>query len=67
MKGSLLYGELLPRGANKALSSQHLNAATARTLFDMGMGTGKIVIQAFLQFRNLELVYGVELSAGRYK
>jgi hypothetical protein len=31
------------------------------------MGTGKIIIQAFLQFRNLKYVYGVELSVGRYK
>lgn len=30
------------------------------------MGIGKIVIQAFLQFRNLDFVYGVELSIGRY-
>jgi hypothetical protein len=107
-KGSLLYGELLPRGANKvryfssgccfsllkallhyddffvasiffffhlgctctslqALGSKHLNARTATTLFDMGMGTGKIPIQAFIQYRNLKYVYGVELSQGRYK
>mgnify|MGYP003385182685 CR=1 FL=1 len=32
----------------------------------MGMGTGKVAIQAFLQFRNLEYVYGVEISVGRY-
>lgn len=61
-----MYGELLPRGVNKALGSKHLNAASARTLFDLGMGIGKVVIQAFLQYRNLEFVYGVELSAGRY-
>ena len=66
VKGSLLYGELLPRGVNKALGSNHLNAASCKTLFDMGMGIGKVVIQAFLQFRNLEFVYGVELSTGRY-
>ena len=66
VKGSLLYGELLPRGVNKALGTKHLHAASCKTLFDMGMGIGKVVIQAFLQFRNLEFVYGVELSAGRY-
>ena len=32
----------------------------------MGMGTGKVAIQAFLQFRNLLYVYGIELSVGRY-
>jgi hypothetical protein len=31
------------------------------------MGTGKIAIQAFLQFRNLQYVYGIELSGGRYR
>lgn len=36
IKGSLLYGELLPRGLNKALGAKHLNAATARSLFDLG-------------------------------
>lgn len=31
------------------------------------MGTGKILIQAFLQFKNLRYIYGVELSEGRYR
>lgn len=66
LKGSLLYGELLPRGANKAFDPQHLNAKNAKVLFDLGSGTGKIAIQAFLQFRNLEYVFGIELSNGRY-
>lgn len=66
-RGSLLYGELLPRGANKAFGVNHLDCSSARVLFDLGMGTGKIAIQAFLQFRNLEYVYGVELSEGRYQ
>jgi len=65
-KGSLLYGELLPRGANRAFGPQRLNVASASVLFDLGMGTGKICCQAFLQFRNLQYVYGVELSQGRY-
>ena len=65
-RGSLLYGELLPRGVNKALASKRLRAETASVLFDLGMGTGKVAIQAFLQYNNLEYVYGVELSQGRY-
>jgi hypothetical protein len=65
-KGSLLYGELLPRGANKAFGQGRLGCHDAAVLFDLGMGTGKIAIQAFLQFRNLQYVYGVELSVGRY-
>lgn len=66
-KCSLLYGELLPRGANKAMEFDRLNVGNAKTLFDLGMGTGKILIQAFLQFRNLRYVYGVELAEGRYR
>ena len=42
-------------------------ARDASTLFDLGMGTGKVAIQAFVQYRNLSYVYGVELSAGRYR
>mmetsp|Transcript_31399 Transcript_31399/g.69937 ORF Transcript_31399/g.69937 Transcript_31399/m.69937 type:complete len:955 (+) Transcript_31399:90-2954(+) len=67
VKGSLLYGELLPRGANKALSPDRLDGASASVLFDLGMGTGKILVQAFLQFKNLRYIFGIELSAGRYK
>jgi len=66
MKGSLLYGELLSRGVNKALDSQHLDAASHTVLYELGMGTGKVLIQAFLQFRNLKYLFGIELSAGRY-
>ncbi len=65
-KGSLLYGELLPRGANKSFGRTRLDVSSAKTLYDLGMGTGKIPMQAFLQFSNLEYVYGVELSQGRY-
>lgn len=39
----------------------------ARTLFDLGMGTGKIAVQAFLQYKNLHYVFGIELSNGRYR
>jgi hypothetical protein len=31
------------------------------------MGTGKILIQAFLQHKNLTYVHGVELSEARYR
>lgn len=67
VKSSLLYGELLPRGVNKALGGSRLAASSVSVLFDLGMGTGKVLIQAFLQFKNLRYVYGVELSTGRYK
>jgi precorrin-6B methylase 2 len=49
------------------LGVKRLEAHRGVSLFDLGMGTGKIVIQAFLQYRNLRYCYGVELSQGRYK
>ena len=69
IKASLLYGELLPRGVNRALDSKHLDACrpNQHTLLDLGMGTGKVVIQVFLQCPNLSFVYGVELSLARYR
>jgi hypothetical protein len=68
-RGSLLYGELLPRGVNRALDSKHLNALKQgqQSLLDLGMGTGKVVLQVFLQCPNLNFVYGVELSSARFR
>ena len=60
-RSSLLYGELLPRGVNRSLGPQALNAIDAEVLFDLGMGTGKVAIQAFLQYSNLSRVHGVEI------
>ena len=63
---SLLYGEVLPRGVHKMLDEDHLNAAGAKVLYDCGMGTGKLALQAWLQFRNLEKVVGIELAISRF-
>lgn len=65
-RGSLLYGELLPRGVHKALDSRHLDAGRATSVYDLGAGTGKVALQAFLQFPNLTKVHGVELSLARF-
>lgn len=48
------------------MGPKHLNAAKASTVFDLGMGTGKVAMQVFLQFPNLTRVYGVELSRARF-
>lgn len=42
---SLLYGEVLPAGVAHMLDSDHLCAATAAVLYDLGMGTGKLALQ----------------------
>lgn len=64
--GSLLYGEVLPAGVCKLLDEKHLNASSARSLVDLGMGTGKLALQAFLTYENLTSVVGVELCHSRY-
>lgn len=64
--GSLLYGEVLPSGVCKLLDDEHLSASTATSLYDLGMGTGKMALQAFLMYDNLKTVVGVELSPSRY-
>uniref|UniRef100_A0A7S1CCX5 DOT1 domain-containing protein n=1 Tax=Bicosoecida sp. CB-2014 TaxID=1486930 RepID=A0A7S1CCX5_9STRA len=64
---SLLYGEILAVGITKLLDTEHLHAARAQVLFDLGMGVGKLVMQAFLQYPNLKLIRGVELAYSRFK
>lgn len=63
---SLLYGEVLPAGVAKLLDFQHLDAQNASVLMDLGSGTGKLALQAFISFPNLKDVYGVELCQPRY-
>lgn len=64
---SLLYGELLPRGLNKAMQKNRLYFSQSSVVFELGMGTGKIAIQSFLQYLNLKYVFGIELSKNRYE
>lgn len=49
-QSSLLYGELLPRGINKALGDMRLRGSEAEVVFELGMGIGKVAMQVFLQF-----------------
>uniref|UniRef100_A0A7S1U7X2 DOT1 domain-containing protein n=1 Tax=Phaeomonas parva TaxID=124430 RepID=A0A7S1U7X2_9STRA len=62
----LLYGEMLPRGVNRACGRDRLNLETTSTFYDLGMGLGKVCLQVFIQHPHLKLVYGVELSRARY-
>lgn len=52
-------------GVTKLLDAQHLHAAKAQVLYDLGMGTGKLCMQAFLQHESLRLVFGIELAHSR--
>lgn len=64
---SLLYGEVLPEGVLKLMDEHHLRAGSASTLIDMGMGTGKLLLQTFLCYPNLSRVSGVELARSRFE
>jgi len=44
----------------------NLGAIKKRRFHDLGMGTGKMLVQTFLSFPNLDTCVGVELSKGRY-
>jgi hypothetical protein len=61
-----LYGELLPDGVTKALGAEYLAAGSADTALELGMGTGKVALQAFLEFDNLTQIMGIELTRSRY-
>jgi hypothetical protein len=64
----LTYGEMLPQGVSKALGPERLVPSTqARILLDLGMGTGKFAMQAFLEASCLEHVMGVELTNARFR
>jgi len=48
-----------------ALSPAHLDASTATSFYDLGMGLGKFALLAFLSYPNLKKVVGVELAESR--
>ena len=64
-KSDLLYGEVLPEGVSRMFDSEHLDLMTARTVYDLGSGLGKLAMQAFLQYPHLDWVCGVELARSR--
>lgn len=66
---SLLYGELLPDGVSKALSPGRLGEAARynSTVLELGMGSGKVAIQMFLQCQGIRQILGVELVRSRFQ
>ena len=61
---SLLFGEVKPAGVRTLLNAQNLDAARAKHLIDLGCGFGRLCLQAWLEFPNLN-VTGVEYSSSR--
>jgi hypothetical protein len=68
--GLLTYGELLPDGVRKLFDAEHLDVGNTTTLLDLGMGTGKVLMQAFLaaprDTPHVRTLVGVELAKSRY-
>jgi len=62
----LLYGEVLAVGATRMFDRDHLDLRSAKSMVDLGSGLGKLCIQAFVQFPNLERVVGCELAQSRF-
>jgi len=56
----LLFGEISPSNAMYLFDNDHLRLGGAKRFLDLGMGLGKLAIQAFLTFPNL--VMSLELN-----
>jgi len=63
-KAKLTFGEVLDSGVCRML--YNVGAVRKKKFHDLGMGAGKMLVQTFLAFPNLEKCVGVELSKGRY-
>lgn len=67
---SLLYGELLPDGVSKALLPDYLGGSLWQKdgsyVLELGMGSGKVALQIFLQCPCVRKVLGIELVPSRY-
>lgn len=67
---SLLYGELLPDGVSKAMSSGRLGGsllAGGGLVLELGSGSGKVAMQVWMQYPQVAHVLGVELVPSRYE
>jgi len=67
---SLLYGELLPDGVSKVLQPTRLGGSLANgegKVLELGMGSGKVALQFFLQCRGASHIMGIELLRSRFE
>lgn len=68
MKYDLEYGEVLPQGVTKLLGPERFDAAhSARRMVELGMGSGKLALQAFFEVPQLTEVVCVELTHSRFE
>eukprot|EP00933_Yihiella_yeosuensis_P047493 TRINITY_DN4332_c0_g4_i1.p1 TRINITY_DN4332_c0_g4~~TRINITY_DN4332_c0_g4_i1.p1 ORF type:complete len:366 (+),score=46.47 TRINITY_DN4332_c0_g4_i1:36-1100(+) len=69
---SLLYGEMLPDGVSKALHPFRLGQPLLKEgaesmVMELGMGSGKVAMQIFLQCPTVRHLLGIELVKSRYE
>ena len=55
-----------PPSLTHRLDNEHLLASDATTFMDLGMGTGKVALQAYFEHPNLKRVVGIELARSRW-
>ena len=60
------YGEVTPLGSRQVLQAMGLWNTSTAVLYDLGSGTGKFVVQAFLEHAAIKVV-GIELSQSRHE
>ena len=64
VNNSLCFGEVLPEGVMKMFDADHLDVENATCVYDIGMGIGKLAMQAWLEY-DLEKVVGIEFCESR--
>ena len=62
---NLVYGEVLEYGVTKLM--EDLDASNATSFHDVGMGCGRLILQVFLQYKNIKRCLGIELTKKRFK
>ena len=60
------YGEITPLGARQLFHYMGMNKRDNVVFWDLGMGQGKLVVQAYLELPRTKRVVGVELASSRY-
>jgi tRNA G46 methylase TrmB len=63
---SLLYGELTPVGVRQLGDPLRLDFEHSKTIYDLGMGAGKVVLQIYHEYPTVTKVVGIEYSRSRY-
>ncbi len=64
---SLLFGEIRTTGAQYVARTLKMAEGKRKTVYDLGMGHGKHLLQDFLEYENIVKAVGIEFSSGRFE